>query len=65
MTLEGLQDAVGKTVSKVEKGLHRDHYEAVRFTFTDGTEMVLLGGGYDGYGDFIRIESNPGFTPIP
>ena len=54
--------AEGLTISDISKGLHENHYEAFKFTFTDGSVMVITGGGYDGYGDFIQIEPNPKFT---
>lgn len=56
------EKAEGLTIADITKGLHRNHYEAFKFTFTDGSFMVITGGGYDGYGDFIQIEDNPKFT---
>jgi len=56
------EEAEGLTIADITIGLHDNHHEAFKFTFTDGSFMVIIGGGYDGYGDYINIEKNPKFT---
>ena len=46
---------VGKTISEARPGLFENHYEALFLTFTDGDTAILVGGGYDGYGDYLEL----------
>lgn len=62
MNITEYSQAEGLTIADITKGLHDNNYEALRFTFTDGSVMVIIGGGYDGYGDYLDIETNPKFT---
>jgi|Laugrespbdmm15sn_2_1035079.scaffolds.fasta_scaffold09782_2 hypothetical protein len=49
-----LTRAIGKTISLIKEG-DNNGYAAVFITFTDGDTLTLEGGGYDGYGDYIRV----------
>jgi hypothetical protein len=51
-----IKDILGLTIQSVHPAVAKNHYEAFVIRFTDGSEIVLLGGGYEGYGDFIRVE---------
>lgn len=62
MKITEYSQAEGLTIADITKGLHDNNNEALRFTFTDGSVMVIIGGGSDGYGDYLDIETNPKFT---
>jgi hypothetical protein len=65
MKLIELSQAEGRTIRSIKTGIHVKHYEALRLTFTDGAVLVLIGGGFDGYGDYLRVKNEPDFEPYP
>lgn len=46
---------IGRTVKDCVKTVMDNHYEALKIVFTDDTEIFLIGGGYEGVGDYIEV----------
>lgn len=57
MKLNLLTQMIGKTISGVRRGTV-PHYESIEITFDDGDVITLIGGGYDGCGDYIDIHDS-------
>lgn len=53
--LHRTQDMIGRTVKDCVKTVMDNHYEALKIVFTDDTEIFLIGGGYEGVGDYIEV----------
>lgn len=52
-----IKSLLGLTIASVQPATVNNHYEALLFTFTDGSTTVIIGGGYDGCGDYIRVDT--------
>jgi len=50
-----LSDMVGRTVLSVKATTCANGLEAIVIQFTDMREIILIGGGYSGRGDYIRV----------
>lgn len=62
--LNSCTDTVGKTISACRKTQVNQYYEAIVIEFTDDSEIILIGGGYDGFGDYLRVaDENEKETP--
>lgn len=57
--LKTFNDMIGKTVANIERGTD-NHYETQILKFSDGTFIEIVGGGYDGYGDYIDVFAGNG-----
>lgn len=54
MKIKNIQDIIGKTVISVLE-IDMD-VPTMIIAFTDDSTVTLIGGGYEGYGDYLQIK---------